>query len=65
VVEAFRGAAADLDGDGNVTLAELASWVGPRVKRRATDVQRVQVPTLSTGTGIDAQDVLVAEGVRP
>jgi hypothetical protein len=37
---------ADVDGDGQISLAELSSWVGPRVTRAARDDGRAQTPRL-------------------
>ena len=54
VTEALATGAADVDGDGQVSLAELSSWVGPRVARDAKRDSREQHPQLIVGAGVDA-----------
>jgi NAD(P)H-hydrate repair Nnr-like enzyme with NAD(P)H-hydrate epimerase domain len=56
-------AEADIDGDGTVTLKELADWVTPRVSRAAKKDNREQTPSLVVGAGMNAGDVYVASGL--
>jgi len=55
---------ADADGDGQVTLSELAAWVKPRVAREARKQGRDQTPELSSPSGANPSDVVVAHGVH-
>lgn len=55
---------ADTDGDGQVTLAELHSWVGPRVAREAKAQGREQTPQLRAARDSRPADIVVAHGVR-
>ncbi|MCA9620716.1 MAG: caspase family protein [Myxococcales bacterium] len=64
VAQGIGNAEADADGDGVVTLAELATWVKPRVEREARKQGRDQTPELSTPAGGSADDVVVAHGVK-
>jgi hypothetical protein len=56
---------ADTDGDGQITLEELSTWITPRVKRDAQQQQRMQTPRLSVPVGTSAKDIAVVWGVRP
>jgi Caspase domain len=57
---------ADVDGDGQVTLQELADWVSPRVARDAKEDKREQHPKLALGTGLGSAGQFVVEyGVSP
>lgn len=46
LVEGLGTGRADVDGDGQITLRELADWVTPRVAREARRAGRSQTPTL-------------------
>ncbi|MEP7119394.1 MAG: caspase family protein [Byssovorax sp.] len=52
-------ARADLDGDGQITLQELATWAGPRVTREAKRDKRGQSPALLLGPGFAATTTIV------
>jgi hypothetical protein len=54
---------ADLDGDGQITLAELQQYVSPRVAREAKEEGRDQHPSLSTGA-LDPKNVALVWGIR-
>ncbi|MBW2457833.1 MAG: caspase family protein [Deltaproteobacteria bacterium] len=55
LLEGIGSARADIDGDGDVTVEELAGWVTPRVKREAKRDNRAQTPQLvGTGTAVVA-----------
>ncbi len=55
----------DLDGDRQISLAELESWIGPRVTREALRANRKQTPSLSVASDRQAEKIIVAFGVRP
>lgn len=60
VVSALATGQADMDGDGSITLSELAAWVTPRVEREARRDSREQTPTLQLGSTLkDASDFVV------
>jgi uncharacterized caspase-like protein len=55
---------ADIDGDGQISLQEIADWVGPRVAREAKKDNREQHPNLVVGSGVGrAHDIIVEHGV--
>ncbi len=62
VLEGLGGGKADADGDGQISLAELAGWVKPRVTREALKDQRAQTPTLTMGAGESADKFIVGYG---
>lgn len=65
LVQALGSGAADVDGDGNVSLEELRQWVPPRVTREAAKDNRAQHPVLSLGPGIgNPERVWVAAGLE-
>lgn len=65
LVDGLGTGAADADGDGQITLQELASWVKPRVAREALKDGRAQNPVLTVGGGIGAPEALsVAWGYK-
>lgn len=64
LLEALGGAGGDLDGDYQISLEELRSFVEPRVAREARLQNRVQTPTLTTPTGTEARSLIVAFGVK-
>lgn len=49
LVEGIGTGSADMDGDGNISLGEVAVWVKPRVAREAKKDSRDQTPTLTIG----------------
>jgi hypothetical protein len=64
VTEGVGRGQADVDGDGQVTLQELAGWVKPRVEREAKAQGRDQSPQLSSPSGAQPSDMVVAHGVK-
>ena len=52
VVQGIGTGAADVDGDGTITLGELGQWVTPRVTREAKRENRAQTPLLTVGSNI-------------
>lgn len=65
VVEGIATGQADGDGDGQLTLRELADWVSPRVSREAKKSQRDQTPRLAVGKGLgDAQNLPIVWGIK-
>jgi hypothetical protein len=66
LVEALGGGAADIDGDGNVSLGEVVSWVRPRVAREARHDNRDQNPVLTAGAAVgDPATLILASGLAP
>lgn len=66
VVEAIGTGKADADGDGQISLQELADWVKPRVSREAMKEHRAQNPTLTIGGAIGAAaNFVVGYGYAP
>jgi hypothetical protein len=65
VVEGVSSGQADADGDGQLTLKELADWVTPRVAREAKQTQRDQTPRLAVGKGLgDPQNLPIVWGIK-
>jgi hypothetical protein len=60
IVEGLGTARADLDGDGRITLQELATWASPRVTREAKRGKRSQAPALLLGPGFAATTTIVS-----
>ena len=56
-------AAADADGDGQVTLKELFDWARPRAQRQAQKAGQDQQPAVFAGAGAGAADVVLTWGV--
>lgn len=66
VLEALGTGAADGDGDGQVSLQELADFVRPRVVREARKDNRDQTPTLVVSQQLGApSSFVVAWGLPP
>jgi outer membrane protein OmpA-like peptidoglycan-associated protein len=64
LVQALGHGAADINGDGQVSLAELGEWVSPRVTREAQKDNRTQTPSLVVGQGLGAPgNVMLAWGL--
>jgi hypothetical protein len=63
LVEGLGKAGADIDGNGDVTLGELGTWVVPRVKREASALGREQTPGLTLGAGLKAEEVVLGAGL--
>jgi hypothetical protein len=64
VAEGLGQGKADMDGDGQLSLQELETWVSPRVAREAKLDNREQHPTLRLGGGVaQPGDFIVAWGV--
>jgi uncharacterized caspase-like protein len=57
--------AADINGDGQVSLGELAQWVAPRVSREAKRDNRSQNPSLIVGAGLGSPDTVIVEWGLP
>jgi len=49
---------ADVDGDGQITVAELDTYVTPRVAREADKLSRDQEPQLRTGAALERTESL-------
>jgi hypothetical protein len=54
---------ADVNGDGDISLDELATWVTPRVTRQARKDSREQTPRLILGSDLQAAKFVVARGL--
>ncbi len=66
LVEALGQGRADLDGDGQISLAELEAYVSPRVSREALEAERQQTPSLHIAQDLgDSDDVVVVWGISP
>jgi len=59
LLEALGTGAADIDGDGQISLEELSEWVGPRVTREAKRDNREQHPELTVGSKVGAADQII------
>ena len=65
LVQGIGEAKADANGDGQLTLQELADWVTPRVEREAKAQSREQTPKLAVGQKAGApKDLAVAWGLK-
>lgn len=65
ILAALGKGEADGNGDGQITLGELQSWVAPRVERDARQANRDQRPSLVLGKDISGADaVVMASGVK-
>jgi hypothetical protein len=64
LLEALGRAGGDVDGDYQISLEELRSFVEPRVAREARLQNRVQTPTLSLPAGTEGRSLIVAFGVK-
>ena len=63
LIEALGSGQGDIDGDGQISLKELAEWVQPRVQREAKRANREQTPQLSLGKRIGSPaEFIVAWG---
>ncbi len=61
VLQGLGTGAADMNGDGQVSLSELSQWVGPRVSREAKKANRQQNPALTVGRGLGSPDSFIVE----
>ncbi|MCA9663618.1 MAG: hypothetical protein KC486_35135, partial [Myxococcales bacterium] len=59
LTEAIGTGAADIDGDGQISLAELSDWVSPRVERDAKKANRDQHPELKLGPKLGRPDQII------
>jgi hypothetical protein len=65
VVDGLGTGAADMNGDGQVSLSELSQWVQPRVSREAKKANRDQNPALTVGKGLGSADSFIVEWGLP
>lgn len=66
VMEALGTGAGDLDGDGQISLKELDTWVSPRVERAARVDNREQHPQLQVGGKLGrSEELMVGWGYAP
>ncbi len=64
LIEALGSGRADIDGDGQISLAELATYVTPRVENEARQASREQTPTLILSEDLgDPEDVVITWGI--
>jgi hypothetical protein len=59
LLDGLGSGAADINGDGQVSLAELSEWVSPRVAREAKKDNRDQNPGLTLGKGLGSADAFI------
>ena len=59
LIEAIGSGQGDLNGDGQISLKELADWIGPRVQREAKRANREQTPHLTLGKKLSAADEFI------
>ncbi|MDC0720738.1 caspase family protein [Nannocystis bainbridge] len=59
LIEAIGSGQGDINGDGQISLKELAEWIGPRVKREAKKANREQTPHLTLGKKLSAADEFI------
>jgi hypothetical protein len=64
LLEALGRGGGDVDGDYQISLEELRSFVEPRVAREARLQNRVQTPTLSLPTGTEGRSLIIAFGIK-
>lgn len=66
VIQGLGTGAADLDGDGQISLQELSDYVRPRVSREARKDNRDQKPSLVVGQALGSpSSFIVAWGLPP
>lgn len=64
LLAAIGQAKADVDGDGQISMAELLTWVKPRVSAEARRLERAQTPELTVGADLGrAEELIVAHGM--
>ncbi len=64
VDDALGTASADIDGDGNISLAELLTWATPRVTRMSKDLGATQTLSVFEAPGIgDKATFFLATGL--
>ena len=64
ILHALGGGRADINGDGQISLAELETYVSPRVSRDAQEASRNQTPTLQVGDALgDPDHAIISWGV--
>jgi hypothetical protein len=59
LLDGLGSVAAEIIGDGQVSLAELSEWVSPRVAREAKKDNRDQNPGLTLGKGLGSADAFI------
>ena len=65
LLQGLGGGRADNDGDGQITLQELLSWVRPRVSREARRDNREQTPQVVVGDGVpQPSDFVILQGLQ-
>lgn len=63
LIEAIGSGQGDINGDGQISLKELADWIGPRVQREAKRANREQTPHLTLGKKLgSAGDFIISWG---
>ncbi|MBL9104150.1 MAG: caspase family protein [Myxococcales bacterium] len=63
LMQALGDGAADINGDGQISLKELDEWIKPRVKREAKKANREQTPSLQVGKKLgDPVEFIVSWG---
>ena len=65
VLQGLGTGAADIDGNGSITLDELATWVKPRVSAAATQDHRDQHPSLVVGSTLGTPANFIVEWGLP
>ena len=64
LVRAIGEGRADINGDGQISLQELATYVTPRVARQARQLNRNQTPSLSVPEGLgDPEQIILVWGL--
>lgn len=59
LIDALATGSGDVNGDGQITLKELADWIGPRVQREAKKANREQTPHLTLGKKLGSADEFI------
>ena len=59
LIDAIARGRADIDGDGQISLSELKTYVAPRVAREARELNRNQNPTLRVSEDLGDPDQVI------
>jgi hypothetical protein len=65
LLDALGTGAADINGDGQISLGELQQWVSPRVARVAQTSNRTQNPALIVGRDLGSAEGVILEWGLP